>query len=270
MIPETIPDIWAQLREQALDNCRTEPVLASFFHSNVLRHDSMEAALANVLAARLSSEMLSPMLLQEIIAEEITLDPSICDAACADLRAHRTRDPACDSFVLPFLSFKGFHALQAHRVAHALWSRGRRWLALMFQECASVRFDVDIHPGAQLGRGIMIDHGTGIVIGETAMVGDDVSMLHGVTLGGSGRTEGQRHPIVQSGVLFGTGAKVLGPVTIREGARVGAGSVVLEDVPAHVTVAGVPARIVGKPLSGAPALDMDQRFTDPTEPGAPI
>lgn len=269
MIPETIPAVWAQLCEQAEENCRAEPVLASFYHSSVLRHDSMESALTNVLAARLASAMLSPMLLQEIILEAMAVDPAICEAACADLRAHRTRDPACDSFVLPFLAFKGFHALQAHRVAHALWSHGRRWLALMLQECAAVRFGVDIHPGARMGRGIMIDHGTGIVIGETAIVGDDVSMLHGVTLGGSGRTQGQRHPTVCSGVLFGAGAKVLGPVTIAEGARVGAGSLVLEDVPAHVTVAGVPARIVGKPLSGAPALDMDQRFTDPAEAGAP-
>lgn len=264
-----IPAIWAQLRAQAREHCVAEPVLASYYHSSVLRHDSMESALTNVLAARLAGGMLSSMLLQEIILEAMSLDTSICESACADLCAHRNRDPACDSFILPFLSFKGFHALQTHRIAHALWSRGRRWLALMLQEGASVRFDVDIHPGARIGRGIMIDHGTGIVIGETAVVGDDVSMLHGVTLGGSGCRAGQRHPIVGSGVLFGAGAKAIGPLTIGEGARIGAGSLVLEDVPSHVTVAGVPARIVGKPLAGAPALEMDQRFADPAEVGAP-
>lgn len=269
MIPGEAPAIWAELREQARELSVAEPVLASFYHTSVLRHDGVESALTSVLAARLSGGMLSPMILQEIIQEVMGFDPSICDSACADLRAHRSRDPACDSYILPFLSFKGFHALQTHRVAHALWLRGRRWLALVLQECASVRFDVDIHPGARMGRGIMIDHGTGIVIGETAVVGDEVSMLHGVTLGGSGRTAGQRHPTVRSGVLFGAGAKALGPVTIGEGARIGAGSLVLEDVPPHATVAGVPARIVGKPLAGAPALEMDQRFADPADAGAP-
>ena len=261
--------IWRQLRSEAHERSAAEPVLASFYHSNILSHESIDAALSFVLAAALGTDMLPPMLVREVFEQALAGDGTIRAAACADLVAHRTRDPACDSFVAPFLHFKGFHALQTHRMAHWLWRRGRRWLALLLQNSISTRFGVDIHPGAKIGAGILIDHGTGIVIGETAQVADNVSMLHGVTLGGSGCSGGDRHPKVGSGVLFGAGAIVLGPVRIGQGVKVGAGSLVLDDVPDHVTVAGVPARIVGRPLVAQPALDMDQDFSAPTEAPEP-
>ena len=264
MIPDS-DAIWRQLRFEAQERSHAEPVLASFYHSSVLGHESIDAALSYVLASALGTEMLPSMLVREVFEQAIAEDATIRVAACADLVAHRTRDPACDSFVAPFLHFKGYHALQGYRMAHWLWRRGRRWLALMLQNGISTRFGVDIHPGATIGAGIMIDHGTGIVIGETAQIADNVSMLHGVTLGGSGCAGGDRHPKIGSGVLFGAGAIVLGPVRIGQGVKVGAGSLVLDDVPDHVTVAGVPARIVGRPLAAQPALDMDQGFAAPAE-----
>jgi serine O-acetyltransferase len=253
-------EIWQILRAEAVQRSAEEPLLASHFHSNVLAHPSIERALCAVLAERLGNDMLPAMLLHEVFEEAMAADAGIRTAVCADLVAHRTRDPACDSYLAPFLHFKGFHALQAHRMAHWLWVRGRHWLAFLLQNRVSSRFAIDIHPGASIGSGIMIDHGTGIVIGETARIDDDVSMLHGVTLGGSGCAGGDRHPKVESGVLFGAGAAVLGPVRIGAGAKIGAGSLVLTDVPPHVTVAGVPARIVGRPTADQPALEMDQGF----------
>ena len=259
--------LWATMRAEAIERSACEPVLASFYHANVLNHGSLEAALACMLAVRLETGMLPAMLLRDVVDEALRDDPLITAAVHEDLLAHRTRDPACDSFVTAFLYYKGFHALQAHRIAHWLWRRDRSWIAYMLQNRASTEFDVDIHPAATLGKGIMIDHGTGIVIGETAVVGDNVSMLHGVTLGGSGCGSGDRHPKVGSGVLLAAGARVLGPVRIGDGARIGAGSLVLADVPAHATVAGVPARVVGRLLQHEPALDMDQRFASPEEAG---
>lgn len=259
------PSLWQQLRAEALERSLAEPVLASFYHANVLNHESLGEALACVLATKLQGPMIPALMLRDVICEALRDDATICRAVSADLRAHRTRDPACDSYVTPFLYYKGFHALQTHRVAHWLWLRERTWLAAMLQNRGSIRFAVDIHPGAVIGRGIMIDHGTGIVIGETARIGDDVSMLHGVTLGGSGCSGGNRHPRIGSGVLISAGAKVLGPVRIGEGAKIGAGSLVLTDVAARTTVAGVPARVVGRALKRRPALDMDQNFSKPAE-----
>lgn len=259
--------LWATMRDEATERSAREPVLASFYHANILNHASLEAALACVLAVRLETGMLPSLLLRDVVDEALRADAAITAAVREDLLAHRTRDPACDSFVTAFLYYKGFHALQAHRIAHWLWRRDRRWLASMLQNRASTEFDVDIHPAATLGKGIMIDHGTGIVIGETAVVGDNVSMLHGVTLGGSGCGSGDRHPKVGTGVLLAAGARVLGRVTIGDGAKIGAGSLVLADVPAHATVAGVPARVVGRPLQHEPALDMDQRFAPPEDVG---
>ena len=197
--------LWAVMRAEAIERSAREPVLASFYHANVLNHESMEAALASVLAVRLETGMLPAMLLRDVVDEALRDDPLITMAVREDLFAHRTRDPACDSFVTAFLYYKGFHALQVHRIAHWLWRRDRSWIAYMLQNRASIEFDVDIHPAATLGKGIMIDHGTGIVIGETATVGDNVSMLHGVTLGGSGCGSGDRHPKVGSGVLLAAG-----------------------------------------------------------------
>jgi serine O-acetyltransferase len=176
----------------------------------------------------------------------------------ADLRAVRDRDPACRRLSTPLLYFKGFHALEAHRVAHVLWGRERRGLARFFQNRASEAFGVDIHPAARIGRGIFIDHGTGVVVGETAVIEDDVSLLQQVTLGGTGKETGDRHPKVRAGVLISAGAKILGNIEIGEGAKIGAGSVVLKDVPPHTTAVGVPARIVGSPPEAQPALEMDQ------------
>ncbi|MBK6287531.1 MAG: serine O-acetyltransferase [Gammaproteobacteria bacterium] len=258
--------LWAIVCEEALLRSQSEPVLASFYHASVLNHASLEEALACVLATKLEAGMVPAMVLRDVLGDALCSDPEIGEAVCADLHAYRTRDPACDSFVTPFLNYKGFHALQTYRVAHWLWQGGRMWLAHLLQSRCSVRFAVDIHPGAVLGHGIMIDHGTGIVIGETAHVGDNVSMLHGVSLGGSGCVRGDRHPKIGPGVLLSAGAKILGPVRVGEGAKVGAGSLVLGDVPAHVTVAGVPARVIGRPLKTQPALDMDQNFSEASEP----
>lgn len=256
------------MREEAQLRAVSEPVLASLYHATVLRHASFEDALASVLAVQLDTGALPAGVLHDVMRDALMAEPGIGRAARADLTAHRTRDPACDSLVTAFLHYKGFHALQAQRIAHRLWLDGRLWLAHLLHNSVCTRFDIDIHPAAGFGEGIMIDHGTGIVIGQTATVGDDVSILHGVTLGGSGIREGVRHPQVGSGVLLAAGARVFGPVRIGDGARVGAGSVVLADVPARVTVAGVPARIVGCRLRRDPALDMDQRFAAPEDHGA--
>ena len=187
-------------------------------------------------------------------------NPGIGQSIRADIRATRDRDPAAKGFSEPFLYFKGFHALQTHRVAHFLWHGGRQSLALFLQNRTSEVFGVDIHPAARVGNGILIDHATSVVIGETAVIEDNVSILHEVTLGGTGKADGDRHPKVRHGVLIGAGAKILGNVEVGRGAKVGAGSVVLEDVPPHCTVAGVPAQIVGTPNVDEPALEMDHRL----------
>jgi serine O-acetyltransferase len=161
---------------------------------------------------------------------------------------------------MPFLFFKGYHALQSYRAAHWLWQQGRECLALFLQNRISQVFDVDIHPGARIGRGVMIDHATGVVIGETVVLEDNVSMLHGVTLGGSGCGKGDRHPKIRAGVLIGVGAKILGNIEIGEGAKIGAGSVVLDAVAAHTTVAGVPAKLIGRPRGDEPSRDMDHHL----------
>lgn len=253
-----LQSLWQTLLEEARARSSAEPMLASFFHAAVLNHDGFPSALAWVLATRLKVTMLQTALLHEVFDRTLADCPDICEAAAADLCAHRTRDPACDSYCTPFLFYKGFHALQTHRIAHCLWRQERHWLAYGLQNACSASFAVDIHPGAEIGRGIMIDHGTGIVIGETARIGDEVSMLHGVTLGGTGAGGGDRHPKVGDGVMISAGARVLGPVRIGEGAKIGAGSLVLADVPAHRTVAGVPAQVVGKPRADMPALSMEQ------------
>jgi serine O-acetyltransferase len=200
------------------------------------------------------------MMLREVFIGAMQADVSIEQAMRADIRAHRERDPACNKFCMPFLFFKGYHALQSWRIAHWLWSQKRNALALYFQNQISQAFDVDIHPGARIGSGIMIDHATGVVIGETTVIDDDVSMLHGVTLGGSGCMKTDRHPKIRRGVLIGVGAKILGNIEIGEGAKIGAGSVVLDAVAPHTTVAGVPAKPIGRPKGESPALDMDHHL----------
>lgn len=253
--------IWAQIRQEVQLQADKEPLLASFMHTTVLKHKTLEDTLSLHLAHKLDNAILSGILLREIIDEALQQDPNIGASIRADLSAFCERDPACDRYSLPLLYLKGFLGLQAYRIAHWLWTQDRTELALYLQGRVSEVFSMDIHPAARIGKGIMIDHATSIVIGETAVVKDNVSMLHEVTLGGTGKETGDRHPKVMCGVLLGAGAKVLGNVTLGQGAKIGAGSVVLTDVPAHHTFAGIPAIAVGKPLNTdaehAPAFDMD-------------
>ena len=249
--------IWQDIRDDTERMVKDEPVLASFLHSTILNHQSLETALSFHLAHKLDSPTASALLIREVIEEALSSDPDIGKAMRCDLRAVRDRDSACHSYAEPFLYFKGFHALQAYRVAHWLWRQGRQSLALFLQNCISTEFGVDIHPAARIGHGILMDHATGVVIGETAVVGNNVSILQEVTLGGTGKEEGDRHPKVGDGVLISCGAKILGNIRIGCGAKIGAGSVVLQDVPPHTTVAGVPAKVVGRPDSDQPALDMN-------------
>ena len=253
-------DVWELLRVEAEQKAREEPILGSYFHATILNHGSFGAALSFRLASKLDNPMLPTMLIRDVIAEAIADDPTILEAAETDILANYARDPACDDLSSPFLYYKGFHALQAHRIAHWLWGHDRRTLARFFQSQISVGLGVDIHPAARIGRGIMLDHATGVVVGETAVIDDDVSILHSVTLGGTGKEVGDRHPKIRRGVLLAAGCKIIGNIEVGEGAKVGAGSVVLHDVPPHVTVAGVPAVIVGRPSEESPALGMDQRI----------
>lgn len=249
--------LWDSIRSQTRKQAEQEPVLASFLYATILNHDTLEAALSFHLANKLDSPALPAMLVREVIEQALTADPSISQAVRADLLAVSERDSACCSLVTPFLYFKGFHALQAYRVAHWLWKQKRNSLALFLQNRISCVFAVDIHPAANLGKGIMFDHATGIVIGETAVVEDNVSIMQSVTLGGTGKEHGDRHPKVRSGVLISAGAKVLGNIEIGECAKVGAGSVVLKDVAPRTTVAGVPAREVGIHTCTKPAQEMN-------------
>jgi len=250
--------IWTDLREQAEGWAVNEPALASFVHAAILKHDRLEEALSYHLAKKIGSEDLSTMMAREIFDEAMANDGSIGDAVRADLSAVFERDPACNLHIEAFLFYKGFHALECYRIGHWLWKQNRRPMALFFQSRVSELFAVDIHPAARLGRGIMIDHATGVIIGETAVVEDDVSMLHGVTLGGTGKETGDRHPKIRRGVLLSMGAKVLGNIEIGEYSRVGAGSVVLKSVPAGCTAVGVPAKLVNCAGSKNPSQDMNQ------------
>lgn len=253
-----VDPLWHAIREGAADISSNEPSLASFVVSSILNHDSFEAALSYRLAERLDHNDVSGDLIRQAFEDVLDAVPDVATAARIDLAATLERDPACHRAVEPFLYFKGFQALQTHRFAHELFKRGRRDLAFYLQSRSSQVFQVDINPKVALGRGIMIDHGTGVVVGETATIGDNVSILQDVTLGGTGKEEDDRHPKVMSGVLIGAGAKILGNITIGECARVAAGSVVLKDVPARKTVAGVPAKIVGEAGCEQPASVMDQ------------
>jgi len=255
--------LWEGIRAEVAADAEREPVLAPFLQGAVLDHERLEDALAHLLAASLATDAVPARALRAVIAEAFGADPAIGAAVRADLRAVRERDPACVALAVPLLYFKGFHALEAWRVAHWLFGRGRQALARWLQNRISEVFGADIHPAARIGSGILVDHGSGVVIGETAVIEDDVSLLHEVTLGGTGKQTGDRHPKIRAGVLIGAGAKLLGNVVVGEGAKIGAGSVVLADVPPHSTVAGVPARVVGREAAEKPALEMDHRLPDP-------
>ncbi|MFN4092759.1 MAG: serine O-acetyltransferase [Brevundimonas sp.] len=254
--------LWARLRVAAQDAVRDEPHLASQLNAVILSHSDFAGALSFQIARKLGDAELGPMTVREVCLEAFRADPGIVAAAEADLQAVLERDPAIKSLLQPFLYFKGYQALQAWRVAHWLWAQGRETLAFHIQSRMSELFQVDIHPGARVGSGVFIDHGTGVVIGETAVVGDEVSMLHGVTLGGTGAERGDRHPKIGRGVLLGAGAKVLGNIVVGDYAKVASGSVVLKPVPPGCTVAGVPARLVNCPTEAAPARTMDHTLAD--------
>jgi serine O-acetyltransferase len=263
-MPETrkhlaeLDPVWRQIMEEAEAAIAAEPLLGGLVHGCILHHATLEAALAYRMAQKLASGEMSEQILREIADEAYGADRLLGLAARADIVAVHDRDPACHRFLQPLLFFKGFQAIQAYRVGHWLWRQGRRDLAYFIQMRVSEVFGVDIHPAARIGQGIMIDHAHSIVIGETAVIGDNVSMLHSVTLGGTGKEEEDRHPKIGDGVLIGAGAKVLGNIRVGNCSRVAAGSVVLEDVPPCKTVAGVPARIVGEAGCDQPAMRMDQ------------
>lgn len=260
--PDAAPPVWAALRNQAEAAARAEPTLYSMLNSVILQHDGLADALSYQLALKLSGHELAAMNVRELCEEAYEAAPELVKAAEADLKAVYERDPACKGYLQPFLFFKGFHALQSYRIAHWLWGQGRETLAFYLQSRMSETFQVDINPAAKIGKGVFVDHGTGIVIGETAVIGDDVSMLHGVTLGGTGAERGDRHPKIGKGVLLGAGAKVLGNITIGDYAKIASGSVVLKPVPAHCTAAGVPARLVNCPTCPEPARSMDHTLAD--------
>jgi len=260
--PAVAPPVWAALRNEATAAARDESALASLLATVILNHKSLADALSYQLARKLGDQELRGMTLREIAQDAYAAEPGLVEAAEDDLRAVFERDPACKGYLQPFLFFKGFLALQTQRVSHWLWHQGRETLAFHLQSRTSELFQVDIHPATRIGRGVFVDHGTGIVIGETAVIGDGVSMLQGVTLGGTGAERGDRHPKIGKGVLLGAGAKVLGNIAIGDFAKIASGSVVLKPVPAGCTAAGVPARLVNCPTCEEPAKRMDHTLAE--------
>ncbi len=254
--------IWDRIRTEATADAAAEPALAGWLNTVILGHHAFGDALSFILSTKLESATLNALTLRDLITEVFWQQEPVLAAVLDDLQAVVHRDPACRGYSQPLLYFKGFHAIQAHRVAHAYWTQGREPLALYLQSRISEVFAVDIHPGARIGKGVMFDHATSVVIGETAVIGDDFSMLHEVTLGGSGKEGGDRHPKIGRGVMIGAGAKVLGNIKIGEGAKIGAGSVVLKDVEPFTTVAGVPAKPVSVSPHALPAFEMDQSLDD--------
>jgi serine O-acetyltransferase len=259
---QVVDPIWAQIRSEAQAAMKAEPALGSFIFATVLNHQMLEEAVCHRLAQRLNHTDVDAGLISQTFQSVLDGDVDFGAIFRADLGAVYDRDPACTRFLDPLLYFKGFHALVTHRFAHALWKGGRRDFALYLQSQSSRMFGVDIHPAAHFGKGIMLDHATGVVVGETASVGDNCSFLHAVTLGGSGKEKGDRHPKIGDNVLIGAGAKVLGNIKVGACSRIAAGSVVLSDVPPNVTVAGVPAKIVGSAGCAEPARSMEQGWVD--------
>lgn len=253
-------DTWNALRSHALEEVEREPILSGYLYDTVLRHKGYADALAYLIASSLANSLVNATTLNELCEDTLAKHHNIVTASLYDLAASCSRDPACQNTLIPLLHYKGFRALQAYRVANALWYEDRRHVARFLQGRAAEAYAVDIHPAARIGRGIFIDHGTGVVIGETAVVEDDVSILHGVTLGGTGKETGDRHPKIRRGVLLAAGSTVLGNIEVGEDSKVAAGSVVLEPVPPRTTVAGVPAKIVGHVESSTPAFDMRQEL----------
>ena len=252
-----VDPVWDRITQEARQAVADEPLMGGFIHACILHHTSIERALSYRISAKLASNEMSMVVVREIVEQAYVDAPDLVEAARADLAAVFERDPACHRLLQPILYFKGYQSMQCYRVAHWLWETGQRDLAYFFQMRISEIFGVDIHPAARIGKGIMIDHAHSIVIGETAVVGDNVSMLHSVTLGGTGKEEEDRHPKIGNGVLIGAGAKVLGNIRIGDCSRVAAGSVVLQEVPDCKTVAGIPAKIVGEAGCDQPAISMN-------------
>ncbi|MBX9740463.1 MAG: serine O-acetyltransferase [Beijerinckiaceae bacterium] len=260
-----VDPLYARMRTEAEDALRREPELAGLIRSNILDHDSFESIVAHRVATRLDHRTLSGELIDHHYREAMAADPELSEAIRADILAVADRDPACTRLIEPVLYFKGFHAIQTHRLAHWMWNQGRKDFALYLQSRSSEVFQTDVHPAAKFGKGIFLDHATGLVVGSTAVIEDNVSLLQDVTLGGTGKERGDRHPKIRHGVLIGAGAKILGNIEVGHCARVAAGSVVLAAVPHNKTVAGVPARVVGEAGCAEPARSMDQILADKFE-----
>ncbi len=253
-----VDPIWESVRAEAQDAVAIDPLLSVFMQSAILDHDSLEDIVVYRVSERLGHSDIGAPMIRNAFAAMRRDNPEWAANVRVDIQAYYDRDPACDRFLMPVLYFKGFHAIQTHRLSHWLWEQGRRDFALYLQSRSSSVFQTDIHPAAKIGKGIFIDHATGLVVGETAVIEDDVSILHGVTLGGTGKAGGDRHPKIRRGVLIGAGAKILGNIEIGHCTKVASGSVVLKDVPNNKTVAGVPAKIVGEAGCDEPSRAMDQ------------
>ena len=255
---QPVDPIWSAVRHEAEVAVGRDPVLAAFLYSTILNHDTLEDAVIHRLSERLDHPDVGADLIRQTYRTMLRENPEWSQIVRVDIQAYFDRDPACDRFLMPILYFKGFHAIQTHRLAHWLWNGGRKDFALYLQSRSSSVFGTDINPAAPIGKGIFVDHATGLVVGATAVVEDNVSILQGVTLGGTGKETGDRHPKIRHGVLIGAGAKILGNIEIGHCAKIAAGSVVLKPVPANKVVAGVPARIVGEAGCDEPSRAMDQ------------
>jgi serine O-acetyltransferase len=258
-----VDPVWTEVRREAEVIVAADPAIASFVYATILNHVRLEDAIIHRVAQRLDNAVVSAEVIRLAYRDALSEEPGLGEAMRCDIAAFYDRDPACDRRIEPVLYFKGFHAIQTHRLAHWLWKRGRRDFALYLQSRSSAAFQTDISPAAPMGRGIFLDHATGLVVGRTSVIEDNVSILQDVTLGGTGKEAGDRHPKIRRGVLIGAGAKILGNIEIGEGAKVAAGAVVLHHVPPYTTVAGVPAKVVGKVGGNAePANVMDQTFDE--------
>ncbi len=255
-------DLWATIRQEISDQLLSEPDMGTYLSRRILAHNDLASALSELLSRKLASEDMPLSTLKAVFDEALRRAPSIIESTTKDLLAVRQRDPAVKCYSTALLYFKGLQALQAYRVSHWLWHQDRSGMSLYIQSRVSEVFAVDIHPAAKIGSGILLDHGTGIVIGETSVLDDNISILQGVTLGGTGKEGGDRHPKIRTGVLIGAGASVLGNVVVGEGAWIGSGAVVLNDVEAHTTVVGIPAKVAGRPRTEQPALEMDHYLND--------
>lgn len=253
-----VDPIWSSIRSEAEDAIANDPLLATFLTTTILNQETLEDAVIHRISERLAHEDLGADIIRQTFEAMVSVEEDWSTSVRADIQAYYDRDPACDRFFMPLLYFKGFHAIQTHRLANWLWRQGRRDFALYLQSRSSSVFQTDIHPASKMGRGIFFDHATGIVVGETAVINDNVSILHGVTLGGTGKAGGDRHPKISCGVLIGAGAKILGNIVVGSCSKVASGSVVLSEVPPNKTVAGVPARIVGEAGCEEPSRAMDQ------------